>query len=275
MAELWLTTLRGKEIVFTGVPNEEELTALCYELGARRVSPDLNLTTNVLVRGFSSRWKHGSYGVKEEKVAQHQAKGIDVVIIDVQGLWELRAGRPAKALQPHHDADPSAEPPPAMVAEAMAAAPLMAAYRSGQFDGPVDGGDFVFRDPEHVARGLQGHGRTADAFAELLELLGYKPLHPGIAECRFDLAYIDTNGVFCVCEVKSVTAANEAWQVRHGLGQVLDYAHWLEQDGRHGDAVRPLLILEAQPTRHEYWRSLCSRHGVALAWAPSFEGGIF
>ncbi len=90
VAVQWLTTLRGKEVVFTGVNEgyeEEDLAQLCRDLGARRVSDDLNKTTNVLVRGYSPHWKHGTYGNKEAKVAKNQAAGLDVVIIDFRACW--------------------------------------------------------------------------------------------------------------------------------------------------------------------------------------------
>ncbi len=148
--------------------------------------------------------------------------------------------------------------------QARTSAPLATPYRAGQFRGDIQGSGDYFRDPERAERGLQGHGRTADTFAEFLQFIGYEPLAPSSIDCRFDLAYVDTNGVLCVCEVKSLTVANETWQIRHGLGQVLDYAHWLELDGRYGRRVRPLLILETEPARRDYWRSLCSRNGVGL-----------
>lgn len=236
MPARWLTTLRDKEVVFTGENEgweEEDLAQLCRDLGASRVSDDLNKTTNVLVRGFSSRWKHGTYGNKEVKAARHQAAGLDVVIIDLQGLLALSEGRPARVLEPNVPAEPlQAEAPPDVRAAAAAAAPLTTRYRSGQYEGALRSTGEVFRDPENVERGLHAHTRTASAFADFLELIGYEPLASGTPECRFDVGYVDADGVFCVCEVKSITASNEAWQVRHGLGQVLDYAHWLDTSGR-------------------------------------------
>ena len=56
----WLYDLKGKEVVFTGAfdgYDERDLSRLAIRLGARRVSDDGNLSTNVLVRGQSPRWK--------------------------------------------------------------------------------------------------------------------------------------------------------------------------------------------------------------------------
>jgi hypothetical protein len=275
----WLTTLRDKEVVFTGENEgweEEDLARLCMDLGAWRVSNDLNKTTSVLVRGFSPHWKHGTYGNKEARVARHQAAGLDVVIIDLSGLLALSEGRPARVLAPNVPAElVQAEAPPDVRAAAAAAVPLTTPYRSGQFEGAVQGTGEVFRDPENVQRGLHAHAGTASAFAAFLESIGYEPLASRAPECRFDLAYVDVAGVFCVCEVKSLTASNEAWQVRHGLGQVLDYAHWLDTSGRYPSPVRTLLVLEREPERADHWLGLCHRHHVELTWAPDFRGLTF
>ena len=58
MTSRWLHDLTDKEVVFTGNNDgyeEWKLAELAIELGARGVSDDCNLTTNVLVRGWSER----------------------------------------------------------------------------------------------------------------------------------------------------------------------------------------------------------------------------
>ena len=70
-----------------------------------------------------------------------------------------------------------------------------------------------------------------------------------------------------VVEVKSLTSANEAGQIRLGLGQVLDYQHQLDQAGA---KVQAVLAVECAPTG-EHWLVLCRRHGVQLVWPDTFN----
>jgi len=69
-----------------------------------------------------------------------------------------------------------------------------------------------------------------------------------------------------VVEVKSLTNANEAGQIRPGLGQILDYRHLLE---RAGETVRAVLAVEKEPTNPR-WTDLCARHGAELVWPDCF-----
>ncbi len=69
-----------------------------------------------------------------------------------------------------------------------------------------------------------------------------------------------------VAEIKSNTPENDVYQVRHGLKQVLDYAHRLTS---RGFAVQPILVLESAPADQNHWLALCERHGVELAWVET------
>jgi hypothetical protein len=69
--------------------------------------------------------------------------------------------------------------------------------------------------------------------------------------------------------VKSNTEGSEAFQVRHGLGQVLDYGHRMK--GR-GCRPRLFLVLERSPQDAAHWRPLCAAYDVTLTWAPFFAG---
>jgi hypothetical protein len=265
MAADWLYDLQGKEVVFTGENDgyeEDELADLALELGARRVSDDCNLTTNVLVRGHSDRWKFGTYGKKEAKAAQMQAAGRDIVIIDLAGLLSLAAGLAAPVLPPNAPVAPAREP-------ATAGGAFGAPYRAGRHQQPVEGDGAVFRDPDNVERGLRAHSTTQDQLAALIEEAGYEPASAFDRSCNFDIGWRDEQGTVHVAEVKSLTDANESFQIRHGLGQVLDYAHRL--NGR-GFPVRPLLVLERRPQAVAHWTGLCNQHGVSLVWAPGFAG---
>lgn len=106
MTSDWVYDLRGKEVVFTGAIrdySEAELTAIAVNsLGASRVKDDVaKYSTDVLVRGSSSRWKYGSYGTKEKQVAEMQQAGHHIQIIDAEGIFGLRSSLAAPALKPN------------------------------------------------------------------------------------------------------------------------------------------------------------------------------
>lgn len=67
--------------------------------------------------------------------------------------------------------------------------------------------------------------------------------------------------------MKSLTIENEIFQIRHGLGQVLDYGFRLRT---RGFEPQLFLVLERQPERVEHWSSLCTESGVTLTFAPEF-----
>jgi hypothetical protein len=95
------------------------------------------------------------------------------------------------------------------------------------------------------------------------------PLSPFDKTCNFDLAWEREDGTFGVAEVKSITEGNEAFQIRHGLGQVLDYGHRLTS---RGFQPKLILVLEAKPRDAAHWKPLCAEHGVILTWGPFFPG---
>lgn len=267
MTSRWLHDLKGKEVVFTGDNpgyEEEDLALLAMRLGARRVSDDCNLTTNVLVRGYSPHWKYGNYGKKEKKVFDMQAAGRDVVIIDLQGLLGLVNGTPAPTLAPNVATSPA----------------RMNASEGGDFGAPyveigpiapVTGGEIVLRDLEEVDRGRREHFGTQDALAQRVREAGLFPMMRPDRNCNYDLAWKEPDGRIAVAEVKSLTAENEIFQVRHGLGQVLDYAERLRQ---REFVPRPVLVLESAPKDARHWLNLCASCGVTLTWGPLFEGAI-
>lgn len=99
-----IQSIAGLEIVFTGKHpdySQADLTKIAIDLGARRVSEDLNQTTDILVLcGPNAMWKHGSYGLKEEKVAQFQRRGFSIVVIDGDGFLGLRSFIRAPLINP-------------------------------------------------------------------------------------------------------------------------------------------------------------------------------
>ncbi|MET3206241.1 UNVERIFIED_ORG: hypothetical protein ABIB21_003060 [Arthrobacter sp. UYEF13] len=132
----WVYDLRGKEVVFTGaIPeySEAALTAIAVNsLGASRVKDDVaNYSTDVLVRGFSARWKYGSYGKKEKQVAGMQRAGHHIQIIDAEGFFGLRSSLPAPALKPNVPDAPAR-------AKASEGGAVGAPYRAGAFAAPLN-----------------------------------------------------------------------------------------------------------------------------------------
>lgn len=121
-------------------------------------------------------------------------------------------------------------------------------------------------DPDVVDRGTNAHKRIQEALAEFLRSHAVRPLSPGLDDPDFDLAW-KKGGAWFVVEVKSLTAANEARQLRLALGQVLDYHDALSR--RHDD-VRAVIAVERAPS-DKRWVSLCERHRVLLVWPETFD----
>ncbi|MFJ5695971.1 BRCT domain-containing protein [Arthrobacter sp. NPDC093125] len=266
MTSEWVYDLRGKEVVFTGKFesfNEVELTKIAERLGASRVKEWVNKSsTDVLVRGWSPHWKYGRYGSKEKQVAEMLRAGHHIQIIDTEGFFGLRSHYPAPALKPNVPDAPAR-------ADAAEGGVVGAPYRAGAFAGPLQGDGEHYRDPDIMERGLKAHSATQDKLAELIGLHGLTPLSPFDKACNFDLAWEGEDGSVGVAEVKSITEGNEAFQVRHGLGQVLDYGHRLR-----GRGFRPklFLVLEAKPKDAAHWKPLCADHDVTLVFGPHFAG---
>lgn len=125
-------------------------------------------------------------------------------------------------------------------------------------------------DPDLVGRNLSVHRRLQNQLADTARMRGYIALSPGVLDPDYDLVWRNVNGVITVCEVKSLTQANETRQLRTGLGQVLDYQDQLA--GR-ASAVEAVLWVEREPSERR-WVDLCQRVGVTLAW-PGQEDSVF
>ncbi|MCC3280723.1 hypothetical protein LJ754_16375 [Arthrobacter sp. zg-Y40] len=268
MSNEWVYDLKGKEVVFTGKirgHDEKELIEAALRLGAIQVKDWINKSsTDVLIRGRSDRWKYGDFGKKEKQAADMQSAGHHIQIIDEEGFLGLWSLNPAPALTPNV--------PDAL---ARAAAPqgglVGAPYRAGRFLESLQGDGGYYRDPDVMERGLRAHSATQDALASLLSTRGLKPLSSFDRHCNYDLAWQCSDGSVSVVEVKSNTDSNEASQIRHGLGQVLDYGHRMKQ---RGFPPRLFLVLERKPANEIHWIDLCSTHAVTLTWAPAFHGAI-
>jgi hypothetical protein len=121
-------------------------------------------------------------------------------------------------------------------------------------------------DPDAVGRGLRAHRRLENLLAVEARSRGLDPRDAPLEGPAYDIAW-KQGDVLIVCEVKSLTIANQAGQIRLGLGQVLDYAYTL---GERGEIVRPALVVERVPAS-SHWRRLCSQHGVLLVWPDTLS----
>ncbi|MFE2595794.1 hypothetical protein ACFXCZ_04700 [Streptomyces sp. NPDC059396] len=125
-------------------------------------------------------------------------------------------------------------------------------------------------DPDLMGRNLSTHRRLQNALAEQATKRGLTALSPDVSDPDFDVAWRSAAGQLTVCEVKSLTTANEARQLRAGVGQVLDYQDQLRQ---RAPEVTAVLWVEREPSERR-WVDLCHRAGVILAW-PGQEESVF
>ena len=121
-------------------------------------------------------------------------------------------------------------------------------------------------DPDAVGRGLRAHRRLENLLAIEARSRGLDPRDPPLEGPAYDIAW-NHGDMLTVCEVKSLTIANQAAQIRLGLGQLLDYAFTLRE---RGEIVRPALVVERGPAS-SHWRRLCSQHGVLLVWPETLS----
>jgi hypothetical protein len=126
------------------------------------------------------------------------------------------------------------------------------------------------RDPALLERAMQQHAATQNALARMVGAAGLVPQSPSGA-VDYDLVWAVPGGIV-LAEVKSLTATNEVAQIRHGLGQILDYRARLESIG--DDVVQLVLALEREPDAVEHWARVCASVGVTLCWAPHFTNAI-
>ena len=124
-------------------------------------------------------------------------------------------------------------------------------------------------DPDAIDRGTSAHYEIESQLAKAVSEASLRPLEPKANDPKFDLAWHKGDTVF-LAEVKSTTNDNVEKQLRLGLGQVLRYAHLLEQQWTDVRTVRPVLAIEQEP-RDQNWKSLCERHDVILTWPSSFH----
>jgi hypothetical protein len=126
-----------------------------------------------------------------------------------------------------------------------------------------DGGS----NPDLTGRGWRAHAATLNALALAVSEGGRTPMRARPDGPQFDLAYNLADGSWSVVEVKSVTDANEADQVRRGIGQVIDYRHAVGHAT--GEKVHAVLVLEREPASR--WLDVCAEADIVVAWPGAFD----
>jgi hypothetical protein len=126
------------------------------------------------------------------------------------------------------------------------------------------------RDPDIAGRGLAAHNRTQNMIAGILRRLGIEPLSPAHDEPEFDIAW-KRGETFYVCEVKSITTANEERQLRMAIGQVIRYRQKLAARGH--EPIATVVAAERRPSDPS-WQDLCEHEGILLLWPDVAENRL-
>ena len=95
---------------------------------------------------------------------------------------------------------------------------------------------------------------------------GIEPLSPSAGDPDFDVGW-RIGEAWSVGEVKSLTAANEATQVRLGIAQLLEYRLVL---ARRHPTVRAVLFLERQPNM-DRWSDLLESLEIDVVWPETLD----
>lgn len=121
-------------------------------------------------------------------------------------------------------------------------------------------------DPNVIDRGTTAHRRLQTKASAALQALDVEPLSPSAADPDFDVGWRVGEEWF-VGEVKSLTATNEATQIRLGIAQLLEYQHVL---GRRHPNVTAVLIVEREPDMTR-WSDLLQSLGIEVLWPETLE----
>jgi hypothetical protein len=128
-------------------------------------------------------------------------------------------------------------------------------------------------DPNEMDRATRVHQETQDALWRTASEQGLTPLPARSAAIDFDLGWQISEKEIAIVEVKSISAANEAKQVRLGIGQLLDYAQ--SASVRFQVSVTMVLALSRAPTDVERWESLCRSVGISVVWPETWTEALW
>lgn len=269
----WVMSFRGHVLAFTGkvwIDGSWTIREACVRMAAARGAldwkPDMSGRVSLLVHGdLASQHvtdRTRQYSKKLILADKMRRAGKSVVIVDGQGFADLVAGYPARN-RTLKFAGPS---------EVL----VLPELGEGILGGPLSTRKLPVHEPleltvnlEALDKGTVAHEATVTALSRVLERKGLLPQRPGRHAPAFDLGWTEDGAVY-IAEVKSLTGTDQTQQIRLGLGQVLDYAQQIRQSGAESATVRPVLVLEYEPT-HSRWKETASSAGVELIWGPAFE----
>lgn len=177
---------------------------------------------------------------------QLQAQGSSIQIIDQDGFFALLDGGWAYPL--------SAEDGPVEYPNAFL--PYM------PIDSDIEISGYGWNtNGDALTEAVSRHRMMQEELADRLDSEGLVPLTPASNDCAFDIAWQDSQGRFHVVEIKSLTGASI---LRLGIGQVLDYAVRLREQGC---TVVPHLWLGGPPVEPAHWCEVAWTAGVQLSWS--------
>lgn len=176
--------------------------------------------------------------------------------LDVGQFKRLAGGAPVTNL---HDEEP-VNPPPVVIRSS--GPPRRLPYIDQTERTELVASQLRQFDPEALENATQEHRKTQNALAAWARSNECDPVRPD-GDPLFDVGWWQSERFF-VAEVKSLSADNEARQVRLGLGQVLDYQKQLKDLGIDATAV----LAVSQVPASSYWVELARELGVVLCWPP-------
>lgn len=246
-----MRTLRDQHVVITGrvsVGTRPEALRLAQAVGAR-VSQNprarISESTDLLVRGS----KDSTDRTDELALMRLQGDGHHILMVDDAGFCSLLEGGWAYAVKPFGE-------PVALPAHTAPYRPASADASRGPVATTVD-----------LVAATNAHNSFQNRLAEQALAAGFLPVRSTRTNARFDLGWHDGKTLVAV-EVKSLRGISRTNQLRLGLGQILDYAARLRDQGV---SLQPVLAVDDPPPDSSHWDALCSEHGVTLVWPDVLE----
>jgi hypothetical protein len=150
----------------------------------------------------------------------------------------------------------------------MSPAPVGRAYEEAKGEAPAEPERSARVSPDTWGRGFVAHAKIQNEIARTISKLGWIPLAPKAKDPPFDLAW-EANGALYVCEVKSLTEANEETQMRAALAQVIRYRQRLVAAGH--EPAFAVVVAEREP-KDPTWSTLFEDDlGIILIWPAVAE----
>lgn len=275
-------TLRDQYVLFTGKTFvdgvHERKSDLQRSIAARggRTAPDRSKALTLLVWGdLSTQHVVDPIFERSQKVVfvdNERAAGNHICLIDSAGISLLLRDVPAPCLETNAIDFETIEITQRHAS--VEAAHAILGERVEPHPAPTHDAVGLSLDLTGLDRGTAAHEALVLTLREHLAETGITAREPAPGVPRFDVGWERSGGpaTIYIAELKSLTGANEAQQIRLGLGQVLDYAFSIAVAKLADDSlVQPVLVLEREPSDHR-WLALAESLHVVLTWPPGFHG---